>query len=222
MTKLCVECKLQKPVYNFYKDNHKKDRLRPECIQCHKKRKNKNKIKEQSLKYRSIHKNTINKKQQFMRKQKPEYTVLYGINQRCNNPKATGYKHYGGRGIKNYLTLVDIKFLMKRDNYWNLKKPSIDRIDNDGNYELNNCRFIELRENFLRQDRSKRFKSILQYDLKGNFIKEWQSISKAEKCLKIFHSGIIKVAQGKRKTSGGFIWKYKMEDESKDLVSIND
>ena len=51
-------------------------------------------------------------------------------------------------------------------------------------------------------------KRILQYDLKGNFIREWESISIAKRILKISaHIGCC--CSGKRKTAGGFIWKYK-------------
>lgn len=51
---------------------------------------------------------------------------------------------------------------------------------------------------------------ILQYDLNMNFIKEWESITKA--C--VFYNNnnlgnITKCCKGERKTAGGFIWKYK-------------
>ena len=47
-----------------------------------------------------------------------------------------------------------------------------------------------------------------QYDLKGNFIKTWESISKAEKELNLKGTHISRVCRGKRKSTGGFIWKY--------------
>jgi nucleosome binding factor SPN SPT16 subunit len=50
-------------------------------------------------------------------------------------------------------------------------------------------------------------KSVLQYDLEGNFIKEWSSVTEARKQTNI--SKIDKVARGEGKTSGGFRWKYK-------------
>ena len=68
---------------------------------------------------------------------------------RCQNKKRYGYKSYGGRGIKFLLTKEDIKTLWARDAA-NLTRPTLDRINNDGNYELQNCRFIELSENVRR------------------------------------------------------------------------
>jgi hypothetical protein len=47
---------------------------------------------------------------------------------------------------------------------------------------------------------------ILQYDLDGNFIKEWESISKATKA---GFGYIIGVLNGKQKTAGGYKWKLK-------------
>lgn len=63
---------------------------------------------------------------------------------RCCSKKATSYKHYGGRGI----TICEEwrnDFTKFRD--WALAngytdKLSIDRINNDGNYEPGNCRWV--------------------------------------------------------------------------------
>jgi len=52
-------------------------------------------------------------------------------------------------------------------------------------------------------------KSILQYDLNGNFIKEWNSIVESSKILKINKNSISNCLVGKIKKSNGFIWRYK-------------
>ena len=74
---------------------------------------------------------------------------IYNILQRCYNPKTIGYCNYGGRGIEvckewrdNPITFI--KWAL--DNGWK-KELHIDRIDNDGNYEPNNCRFVTVQEN---------------------------------------------------------------------------
>ncbi len=55
----------------------------------------------------------------------------------------------------------------------------------------------------------KRSIAILQYDLDGNFIKEWKSQSQAARTLEIYQGNIWKVLKGMRKQAGGYSWKYK-------------
>jgi hypothetical protein len=69
---------------------------------------------------------------------------LIGINLRCSNPK---FKYYYGKGIKNLLSLDDMEFLWNRDKAWELKNPSIDRINSNHHYVICNCRFIENLDN---------------------------------------------------------------------------
>jgi group I intron endonuclease len=54
-------------------------------------------------------------------------------------------------------------------------------------------------------------KTIIQYDLLGNFIKIWNGVDIASKETGIAKSGIIRCCQGKYKKSGEFIWKYKKD-----------
>lgn len=67
--------------------------------------------------------------------------------QRCTNPKQITYKNYGARGItvcqewKDFLTFKE--WAMNNGYADNL---SIDRINNDGNYEPNNCRWATAKE----------------------------------------------------------------------------
>lgn len=52
-------------------------------------------------------------------------------------------------------------------------------------------------------------KPIMQYDLEGNFIKEWKSGSQIQKELGFNGSNIGNCCNGKFKKSYGFIWKFK-------------
>lgn len=67
--------------------------------------------------------------------------------ERCNNPNNISYSRYGARGIKCFLTMIEAKTLWDRDNGEGMDKPSIDRINPDGDYTFGNCRFIEMEDN---------------------------------------------------------------------------
>ena len=54
-----------------------------------------------------------------------------------------------------------------------------------------------------------RSKPIIQYDKEGNFIKEWDCANDVEQVLGISNKHIGSVCLGKRKSCGGYIWKYK-------------
>lgn len=131
--------------------------------------------------------------------------------QRCIKPKHPDYKYYGARGIKFYLTKEEVKGLWLKDKVYLMKQPSLDRIDNDGNYTYLNCQFIEMVDN---RKKSNFFinnppKPILQYDLQNNFIKEYKSIIEASKEIGVHSSSIIDNLKGRTRNCKNFIWKYK-------------
>lgn len=68
---------------------------------------------------------------------------INSIKARCENPKSQGYKHYGAKGVNNFITLTDMVTLWVRDGASKMKQPSIDRINKKSNYEFDNCRFVE-------------------------------------------------------------------------------
>lgn len=73
------------------------------------------------------------------------YRIWVDIKTRCSNKKNRAYKNYGGRGIKV------CKRWMKFENFIEdmgerPKGLSIDRTNNNGNYEPNNCRWATMKE----------------------------------------------------------------------------
>jgi hypothetical protein len=53
------------------------------------------------------------------------------------------------------------------------------------------------------------YKPVLQYDLQGNFIKEWVSQKEVELTLNYIKGSISSCCRNKQKTAFGFIWKFK-------------
>lgn len=71
----------------------------------------------------------------------PLYSIHNAMLQRCNNTKCKDYSLYGERGISVCARWNDLSLFIE-DMYPSYKKGlSIDRINNNGNYELTNCRW---------------------------------------------------------------------------------
>lgn len=77
------------------------------------------------------------------------YSVYHNMKDRCYNKNCHAYKDYGERGVSICKEWLDDFINFKNWAYNNGYKEglSIDRINVDGNYEPNNCRWITLSQN---------------------------------------------------------------------------
>lgn len=97
--------------------------------------------------------------------------VWRSMKKRCYNPNDAGYQNYGGRGIKVCdewrQDFMSFKTWAMDNGY--AKGLSIDRIDNDGNYEPSNCRWTDRKT----QSHNKRTNHNLTYNGVTKTIGEW-------------------------------------------------
>jgi hypothetical protein len=103
------------------------------------------------------------------------YHKWENMKQRCLNPNHPSYRNYGGRGIsvcEDWLTFNNFKSWCENNGY--SEELELDRINNDGNYEPCNCRFISHVEN----NNNKRMNVKYTFEGKEYTLRELSSIVK--------------------------------------------
>lgn len=118
--------------------------------------------KEITAKRRTIHGNTNT----------VEYTTWKSMRQRCNNPNDPNFMNYGGRGI----TICErwqesFKSFLMDMGHRPSNRHSLDRVDNDGQYSPDNCRWATRKQ----QRRNRRKWIMIDKIIHGNIMTvRWQ------------------------------------------------
>ncbi len=105
------------------------------------------------------------------------YNKWYDMKRRCYNKKNKHYADYGGRGITVATHWKDDFLAFYADvsklPHFGEKGYSLDRIDNNGNYQLNNIRWATIKE----QANNKRNNHLITYNGETHTIAEWAGIT---------------------------------------------
>jgi hypothetical protein len=127
------------------------------------------------------------------------YRAWVNMMTRCENPKASQYERYGGRGIllcdrwhafENFLA----------DMGECAPDRSLERIDNNGNYEPANCRWATKVEQCRNRASSR---PVIRSDGEP-----FSTLSEAAESVGGTISGVWDVCNGKKKSHRGYGWRY--------------
>lgn len=123
-------------------------------------------------------------------------------------------KNEGGGGITHHSTYTRIKMSHPKPHSGkniSKSKKGMTSVTLGKTWKCKNIITQETKDKIYTVERNNKIskklsKPVIQYDLNGNFIKEWSSITEAR--LKTNINKIDKVARGEGKTAGGFKWEY--------------
>lgn len=122
-------------------------------------------------------KKTGDKLRKYNKKEKVISAIFNSMKQRCYNKNCSAYKNYGGRGIKICDKWLNNKNGIKNFINWAINNGyqeglTIDRINNNGDYCPENCRWITMKE----QNKNKRSNVIIKINNEEKCISEWAEI----------------------------------------------
>lgn len=119
------------------------------------------------------------------------YFLWANIKRRCDNPKCPDYRSYGGRGIKlcdEWRNFTNFYLWAINNGYSETvnRDCQIDRINNDGDYEPSNCRWVRASE----QQRNVRKNVKIEYNGQIKCLAEWCELFKMN--YKLTHQRIFR------------------------------
>jgi len=133
------------------------------------------------------------------------YTAWANMKARCDNPKNTAYKYYGAKGITYPASWKTFKGFAKDMLLSWEKGLTIDRKNHNNNYSKDNCQWIPMNDNRIKDQ----IKTIAKLTSNGSILAVYASAADAVRSGECQQStSITRVARGERKAFKGFQWKY--------------
>lgn len=103
------------------------------------------------------------------RKQSSEYRTWIAMKQRCLNPKHKNYPEYGERGVFVCDRWKDSFEDFLKDMGYRPKGMTLERTDNNGNYEPSNCTWVTMKK----QSNNRRSNKLIEFQGKIMNMKQW-------------------------------------------------
>ena len=125
----------------------------------------------------------------------PLYRSWANMLQRCNNPKNPRFKDYGGRGVavcEEWKDFTNFAKWANQNGY--IEGLTIERVDVDGDYSPENCKWVPLRE----QSLNKRTTLYVTFNNEKKSLKEWAerfNISYGSLKKRLYQGGEAKVQE---------------------------
>lgn len=86
-------------------------------------------------------------RQERYRLRKPWVRFVEWARRRCRDKNSKWWPAYGAKGIECRITSKDLEKLWHECEAHKMRRPSLDRKESNGHYEVGNIRFIEFNEN---------------------------------------------------------------------------
>lgn len=130
------------------------------------------------------------------------HRIWRGIKTRCNNSHCAAFPRYGGRGIRfcpEWEQFEPFRNWALASGYTD--RLTIERVNNDGDYEPTNCRWATPADQHRNKSQNR---AVIRSDGK-----RFALIVDAAREMGCSHSGISAACSGRRKTWAGYQWRYE-------------